>query len=89
MVERATTQCVHPFAIPSALTMLFHSRLLRGAALAACVTVLSLLALPSQAPVQTPVDLSRLLIALAFVGVGLVGVGLIGSSRAGARPAGS
>jgi hypothetical protein len=47
------------------------------------------LALPSQAPVQTPVDLSRVLIALAFVGVGLVGVGLIGSSRAGARPAGS
>ena len=35
------------------------------------------------APVQAPVDLSRLFIALAFVGVGLVGVGLIGSSRAG------
>ena len=31
----------------------------------------------------TPVDLSRLLLALGFVGVGLVGVGLIGSSRAG------
>ena len=47
------------------------------------------LALPSETPAQTPIDLSRILIALAFVGVGLVGVGLIGSSRAGTRPAGS
>jgi len=47
------------------------------------------LVLPAEAPAETPVDMSRVLIALAFVGVGLVGVGLIGSSRAGTRPAGS
>ena len=47
------------------------------------------LASPPETPVQAPVDLTRLLIALAFVGVGLVGVGLIGSSRAGTLPAGS
>jgi hypothetical protein len=44
------------------------------------------LAMPSTAPVTTPVDITRLLLALGFVGVGLVGIGLVGRSWPGGRP---
>jgi uncharacterized protein DUF2330 len=44
------------------------------------------LALPGTTPVTTPVDITRLLLALGFVGVGLVGVGLVGRSWPGGRP---
>ena len=47
------------------------------------------LALPTPPPATSPVELSRLFLALAFVAAGLVGIVLIGSSRSGARPAGS
>ncbi len=47
------------------------------------------LAMPSSAPLAQATDLSRLLLALAFVAMGLVGVAFIGSSRVGQRPAGS
>jgi uncharacterized protein DUF2330 len=46
------------------------------------------LALPGVVPAPTPVDLSRLLLALGFVGVGLVGIGLIARSRPNGRPVG-
>jgi uncharacterized protein DUF2330 len=44
------------------------------------------LALPGTAPVTTPVDISRLLLALGFLGVGVVGIGLVGRSWPGGRP---
>ncbi len=47
------------------------------------------LALPSVTAPGSPVDLSRLFLALGFVAAGLVGVVLIGASRTGRTPAGS
>src|SRR6185437_7895326 len=44
------------------------------------------LALPGTTPVTTPVDITRLLLALGFVSVGLVGIGLVGRSWPGGRP---
>ncbi len=44
------------------------------------------LALPRTAPVGTPLDMSRLLLALAFVGAGLIGITLIGRPRPGHGP---
>ena len=44
------------------------------------------LALPGTPPVTTPVDITRLLLALGFVGIGLVGIGLTGRSWPGGRP---
>jgi len=44
------------------------------------------LALPPGTPGSSAIDVGRLLLALAFVGVGLVGVALIGSARPGGRP---
>jgi len=47
------------------------------------------LSMPSTTPLGQSIDWSRLLLALAFVGVGLAGVGMIGVNRAGRHPAGS
>ncbi|HEV7809000.1 MAG TPA: DUF2330 domain-containing protein [Candidatus Limnocylindrales bacterium] len=44
------------------------------------------LALPHAAPAGTPLDVGRLLLALAFVAAGLVGVTLVGRSRQGHGP---
>jgi Uncharacterized protein conserved in bacteria (DUF2330) len=44
------------------------------------------LAMPSTAPLKTPVDVGRIFLALAFVAMGLVGVTLIGRSHSGGRP---
>jgi len=47
------------------------------------------LAMPSTAPLSTPVDVGRIFLALAFVGMGLIGVMLIGRSNSGGRPVAS
>ena len=44
------------------------------------------LALPPAPTPSSGIDVGRLLLALAFVGVGLVGVALIGAARPGGRP---
>ncbi len=44
------------------------------------------LALPPLPGASNPVDIGRILLALAFVGLGLVGVGIIGFARPGGRP---
>jgi hypothetical protein len=47
------------------------------------------LAMPDPAPLQTPVDVGRTFLALAFAAIGLAGIGLVGSARIGQRPIGS
>ena len=47
------------------------------------------LAMPSTTPLSTPVDVGRIFLALAFVGMGLIGVMLIGRSNSGGRPVAS
>ncbi|HEY7133284.1 MAG TPA: DUF2330 domain-containing protein, partial [Candidatus Limnocylindrales bacterium] len=47
------------------------------------------LALPGSPAVNAAVDVGRVLLALAFAGIGLMGVGLVGSLRIGPRPSGS
>jgi len=45
------------------------------------------LTMPAQAPVTTPIDYTRILLALGFVGLGLVGIGLMGRARPGGTTA--
>jgi Uncharacterized protein conserved in bacteria (DUF2330) len=47
------------------------------------------LAMPGSPAVTSAVDVGRVMLAIAFVGIGLMGIGLVGSVRIGPRPAGS
>jgi hypothetical protein len=44
------------------------------------------LAMSDATPGANPIDLNRLLLAVAFVGIGLASIGVIGSARGGGRP---
>jgi hypothetical protein len=46
------------------------------------------LTMPGSPPLPSSVDISRLLLALGFAGIGLIGIGLMAGARPNRRPVG-